>query len=54
MANHDLERMAETVAVVNKWETEAEKMKWLRVRLTGKAQIAFMKLSDAARENYGE
>ena len=44
----------ESVAVVNKWETEAEKMKWLWVHLTGKAQTAFMKLSDAARENYGE
>ena len=44
----------ESVAVVNKWETEAEKMKWLRVCLTGKAQTAFMKLSDAARENYSE
>ena len=44
----------ESVAVVNKWETGGEKLKWLRVRLTGKAQTAFMKLPDAARDDYGE
>ena len=44
----------ENVAVVNKWETGEEKLKWLRVRLTGKAQTAFMKLPEAARGNYGE
>ncbi|KAL5500595.1 hypothetical protein EMCRGX_G012184 [Ephydatia muelleri] len=43
----------ESVAVVNKWETGGEKLKWLRVRLTGKAQTAFMKLPDAARDDYG-
>ena len=40
--------------MVNKWETGGEKLKWLRVRLTGKAQTAFMKLPDAARDDYGE
>ena len=44
----------ENVAVVNKWETGEEKLKWLRVRLTGKAQTPFMKLPEAARGNYGE
>ena len=29
-------------------------MKWLRVRLTGKAQTALIKLPDASRQNYGE
>ena len=44
----------ESVAVVNKWETGGEKLKWLRVCLTGKVQTALMKLPDAARDNYGE
>ncbi|KAL5479364.1 hypothetical protein EMCRGX_G022878 [Ephydatia muelleri] len=41
-------------AAVNKWETTAEKLKWLRVRLTGKAQTVFPKLPQDVRENYAE
>ena len=41
-------------AAVNKWETTAEKLKWLRVRLTGKAQTVFRKLPQDVRENYAE
>ncbi|KAL5470662.1 hypothetical protein EMCRGX_G028664 [Ephydatia muelleri] len=33
----------ENVAAVNKWESEEEKLMWLRVRLTRKAQTAFMR-----------
>ena len=44
----------ESVAVVNKWETTAEKLKWLRVRLTGKAQTVFRKLPQDVREKYAE
>lgn len=44
----------ENVAAVNKWESAEEKIKWLRVRLTGKAQTAFMRFPEAVRNNYGE
>ena len=44
----------ENIAVVNKWKAGEEKLKWLRVRLTRKAQKAFMKLPEAARGNYGD
>ena len=40
--------------VINKWETGGEKLKWLRVRLTGKVQTAFTKLPGTARDDYGE
>eukprot|EP00731_Ephydatia_muelleri_P038807 Em0919g2a len=43
----------ENVATVNKWATGEEK-KWLKVRLTGKAQTAFKKLPQDVKENYGE
>ena len=33
------------VALVNEWD-DAAKLKWLKARLTGKAQIAFQRLSD--------
>ena len=42
------------VAVVNKWESADEKLKWLRVRLTGKALAAFSRCSEAVRSDYGE
>ena len=41
----------ESVAEVNKWE-EADKLLWLRVRLTGRAQKAFKGLSTDAKANY--
>eukprot|EP00731_Ephydatia_muelleri_P038701 Em0868g1a len=44
----------ENVATVNKWATGEEKLKWLKVRLTGKAQTAFKKLPQDVKENYGE
>ena len=44
----------ESVAVINKWETGGEKLKWLRGRLTGKAQTAFTKLPGTARDGYDE
>ena len=42
------------IAVVNKWEMGAEKLEWLRVWLTGKAQTAYMKLPEAIQGDYGE
>ena len=39
---------------MNKWESEEEKLMWLRVRLTGKAQTAFMRFPEAIRNDYGE
>ena len=44
----------ENVATVNKWATGEEKLKWLKLRLTGKAQTAFKKLPQDVKENYGE
>ena len=44
----------ENVAIVNKWESEDDKLKWLRVRLTGKAQTAFMRFPGAVREKFSE
>ena len=35
---------SECVADVNKWETNAEKLKWLKVRFTGRAMKAFGQL----------
>eukprot|EP00731_Ephydatia_muelleri_P012465 Em0006g1359a len=43
----------ESVAVVNKWDTDGDKLKWLRVRLTGKAHTVFMKLPENTRKDYG-
>eukprot|EP00731_Ephydatia_muelleri_P003107 Em0001g3107a len=40
--------------LVNKWESADEKLKWLRVRLTGKALAAFSRCSEAVRNDYGE
>lgn len=44
----------QSVAEVNKWATSEEKLKWLRVRLTAKAQTAYRRLPQNVRENYGE
>ena len=41
----------ENVAAVNSW-TDDEKLLWLKVRLTGKAQKAFKRLGDADRVDY--
>lgn len=39
---------------MNKWATGEEKLKWLRVRLTGKALTAFRKLPERTRGSYAE
>jgi hypothetical protein len=39
----------ENVAAVNGWD-DAEKLKWLRVRLTGRAQKALHRLPEASRD----
>ena len=41
----------ESVAAVNKWE-EADKLLWLRVRMTGRAQKAFKNLPETSRASY--
>ena len=43
----------ENVAAVNAW-TEQNKLLWLKIRLTGRAQTAFQRLSPEARGNYTE
>ena len=40
----------ENAAIVNKWESDDDKLKWLHVQLTGKAQTAFMRF----REKFSE
>ena len=44
----------ESVATVNKWDSDDDKRKWLKVRLTGKAWTAFQKLPADVRNKYGE
>ena len=41
------------VADVNEWDDE-QKLKWLRVRLTGRAQMVFQRLPAEARASYAE
>ena len=41
------------VAEVNEW-TDAQKVKWLKVRLTGRAQKAFQRLSEEARGDFNQ
>ena len=36
----------ERVAIVNEWTTNAAKLKWLKVRLTGKAAATLKRLPD--------
>ena len=43
----------QNMADVNGWDA-AQKLKWLKVRLTGKAQTAFQRLPMAAREDYNK
>lgn len=42
----------ESAAAVNKWE-DGDKLLWLRVRMTGRAQKAYKNLPEAARASYG-
>ena len=42
----------ESVAAVNKWE-DAQKLFWIRVRMTGRAQKAYKNLSEEAKGSYG-
>eukprot|EP00731_Ephydatia_muelleri_P010418 Em0005g1004a len=44
----------ESVVTVNKWDSDDDKLKWLKVRLTGKARTAFQKLPADVRNKYGE
>ena len=44
----------ESVVTVNKWDSDDDKLKWLKVRLTGKARTAFQKLPADIRNTYGE
>ena len=39
------------MASVNEWD-DVQKLKWLKVRLTGRAQIAFQRLPEATRNDY--
>ena len=41
----------ESVAAVNEWD-DADKLKWLRVRLAGRAKTAFKRLPDADKRNF--
>ena len=41
----------ESVAAVNKW-SDGEKLLWLRVRLTGKAHVAFDQLTPEVQQSY--
>ena len=43
----------ENVAAVNEWTAE-QKMQWLKVRLTGRAQRAFQHLAETSRGSYAE
>ena len=42
----------ERVAVVNEWTSNAAKLKWLKVRLIGKAATAMKRLSDETLDSY--
>ena len=42
----------ERVAAVNKWTSNASKLKWSKVRLTGKAAAALKQFPEATRNDY--
>ena len=42
----------ESVAAVNAWDGDAAKLRWLKVRLTGRAQRAFQHLTEESRGSY--
>ena len=42
----------ERVAAVNEWTSNASKLKWLKVRLTGKAAAALKRFPEATRNDY--
>ena len=42
----------ERVAAVNEWTSNTSKLKWLKVRLTGKAAAALKQFSEATRNDY--
>ena len=42
----------ERVAVVNEWSTNAAKLKWLKVGLTGKAATVLKRLREETRDSY--
>ena len=42
----------ESVAVVNEWASNAAKLKWLKVRLIGKAATAMKRLSEETLGSY--
>ena len=44
----------ESVADVNEWKEDAAKLKWLQVRLTGRAATAFRRFPEATRKDYKE
>ena len=43
----------QNVAAVNSW-TDEDKLKWLKVRLTGCAQTAFKRLPETTRESFAD
>ena len=44
----------ESVAAINTWESAEEKMKWLKVRITGQARMAFRKFPASVQTKYEE
>jgi len=42
----------ENVAAVNAWDGDSAKLKWLKVRLTGRAQRAFQQFTEESRGSY--
>ena len=42
----------ERVAAVNEWTSNASKLKWLKVCLTGKAAAALKRFPEATRDDY--
>ena len=44
----------ENCAAVNRWESDEEELKWIRVRLTGKAQTALQRFPADAHSKYSK